>query len=40
VRTARGLIGSQFSHIWVVFDKGYVGPPTFEWFPDEIYRSE
>jgi hypothetical protein len=37
VMSARGLISSQFSHIWVVFDRGHEGPPTFEWLPDVIY---
>jgi hypothetical protein len=40
VRSARGLIGSQFTHIWAVFDKGHDGPPIFKWFPDVIYRSK
>jgi hypothetical protein len=30
---------SQVSHIWVVFDKGHEGPPSFEWFPDVIYKT-
>lgn len=30
---------SQVSHIWVVFDKGHIGSPTFDWFPDVIYKT-
>ena len=37
INSTRGLISSQCSHIWVVFDKAHQGKPTFEWFPDVVY---
>jgi hypothetical protein len=38
VMSARGEIPSQFTHIWVVFDKGHEGPTEFEWLPDVVYK--
>lgn len=40
VKSARGLISSQYTHIWVVFDKKHSGSARFEWFPNVIYRGE
>ena len=40
IGSARGIISSQFTHIWVVVDKGHEGKPTFEWCPDIVYKSE
>ena len=40
VKSSRGLISSQYTHIWVIFDKQHRGPPVFEWFPDVIYSGE
>jgi hypothetical protein len=38
VMTAKGPVPSQFSHVWVVFDKQHDGKPVFEWLPDVVYR--
>lgn len=40
ISSYRGMIPSQFTHIWVVVDKGHEGKPTFEWTPDIVYKSE
>lgn len=40
VKSSRGVIPSQYTHIWVMFDKQHRGPPVFEWFPDVIYSGE
>jgi hypothetical protein len=38
VMSSRGEIPSQFTHIWVVFDKEFEGPATFTWLPDIVYK--
>ena len=38
IMSARGLIISQFSHIWAVFDKQHEGPTKVEWTPDVTYK--
>jgi hypothetical protein len=40
VRGDRGTIPSMFTHIWAIFDKEYVGPPTFHWTPDVVYKHD
>lgn len=40
VKSERGLISSQYTHIWVIFDKKHRGPTRFEWFPNVVYVGE
>ncbi len=36
--TSKGLIKSQFTHVWIVFDKLHTGPTQFEWLPNVTYK--
>ena len=40
IKSSRGMINSQFCHMWAIFDKGYVGKPIVEWTPCIRYRGE
>lgn len=37
IRTAKGIVPSQFTHVWVVWDRQHYGPTEFQWGPDVIY---
>ena len=37
IRTARGVVPSQFSHVWVVWQPGRERT-EFEWLPDVVYK--
>jgi hypothetical protein len=37
IRSDRGVIPSQFTHIWVVVDREHLGPAQFHWLPNVVY---
>lgn len=38
IRCDRGVLPSQFTHLWCVLEKGYDGPCHFVWGPDAVYK--
>lgn len=38
IRCDRGVIPSQFTHLWCVLEKDWSGPCQFVWGPDVVYK--
>ena len=38
IRCDRGVLPSQFTHLWCVLEKEYIGPCNFIWGPDTVYK--
>ena len=40
IRCDRGVLPSQFTHLWCVLEKGWDGPCSFVWGPDVVYKAD
>lgn len=40
IRTAKGMVPSQFTHVWIVWDRENAGYTRFSWGPNVIYRGD